>query len=85
MKSFSQMVSEELARARSLHNQKINSPHEGYAVILEELEEVWDEIKKKRSERSYAYLLDELVQVAAMAQRVAEDTVIPQLSNPPKQ
>jgi NTP pyrophosphatase (non-canonical NTP hydrolase) len=85
MKTFPKMVAEELARARTLHPKKINSPHEGYAVLLEELEEVWEEIKKKRSERSYEHLLDELVQVAAMAQRVAEDTVIPQLSNPPKQ
>jgi len=75
-KSFSKMVAEELASARKKHG-GTNSIHEGYAVILEELDEVWDEVKKKTKERNLVELLKELVQVGAMAQKMAEDVVIP--------
>src|SRR5713226_4865417 len=34
----------ELARARSLFP-RFNGPHEGYAVLLEELDELWVEVK----------------------------------------
>lgn len=44
-----------------------NSPHEGYAVILEELDELWDEIKRKRMNKEA--VRKEAVQVAAMALR----------------
>ena len=40
-----------------------NSTHEGYAVILEELDEMWDEIKANMTARSIL----ECKQVAAMA------------------
>jgi len=42
-----------------------SSPHEGYAVILEELDELWDEIKKKGGYTEAAY--HEAKQIAAMA------------------
>ncbi len=44
-------VSEELRRARE-HNEPINSAHEGYAVILEEVNEFWEEVRRKRTEQS---------------------------------
>ena len=62
----------ELCRARDKHT-KFNSEHEGYAVILEELDELWDEIKKKKEERDKTKLMKEVVQVAAMAMRFASD------------
>jgi hypothetical protein len=71
-RNFPAQVAVELDRARAGHN-NINSLHEGYAVILEEMDEVWDEIKKKRSQRDSAKLLAELIQIAAMCQRTAED------------
>ena len=40
-----------------------NSMHEGYAVILEELDEAWDQIKADNTEKACA----EMRQVAAMA------------------
>jgi hypothetical protein len=59
------------------HHGPFNSAHEGYSVILEELDELWDEIKLKRSERNPVNLREEAVQVAAMAIRflvdIAED------------
>lgn len=44
-----------------------NTPHEGYAVILEELDELWDEIKRK--DRTLSAMREEAIQVAAMAIR----------------
>lgn len=69
---FQAAVSAELSRARSAHAPQ-TSLHESYAVILEELDELWDECRKKASKRDPAAVLKELVQIAAMAQRAAED------------
>ncbi len=74
-KDFDKMVRDELARARA-KNAPMNSLHEGYAVILEELDEFWDEVKKKKVERNTTDILKELVQVAAMCQKTAEDVVL---------
>jgi hypothetical protein len=52
----------------------INSLHEGYAVILEELDEFWDAVKTKESTQTE--ILNELVQVAAMCLRTAMDCII---------
>ena len=43
-----------------LSNGSFNSAHEGYAVILEELDELWEEVKKKRSLRSYEKMFKEV-------------------------
>lgn len=51
----------------------MNSLHEGYAVVLEELEEAWDEIKVNPKRRDGAKVRDELIQVAAMAVRTVTD------------
>lgn len=48
-----------------------NSAHEGYAVIKEELDELWDEIKDKNSTKTLQY--HEAKQVAAMAIRFMLD------------
>jgi len=47
------------------------SLHEGYAVLLEELDELWIEIKKKVADRDYDNLYIEAVQVSAMAAMLA--------------
>ena len=78
MKTFDQLLAEEVAAAREEHV-PINSAHEGYAVLLEEVEEFWDWVKMKRSNRVPKEMLTELVQIAAMAQRTAEDVVMPLL------
>jgi hypothetical protein len=42
-----------------------SSVHEGYAVLKEEIDELWDEIKNKNSTRER--MREEAIQVAAMA------------------
>lgn len=59
-------VGAELERALRLHGE-FNSVHEGYAVLLEEVDELWDEIKKKRSLRDNKKMNSEALQVASMA------------------
>lgn len=77
-KKFKALVSAELKRARDGHA-KQHSLHEGFAVLLEEVDEFWDEVKKKSKNRDLQKTLAELVQIAAMAQRTAEDVLgVPQ-------
>ncbi len=71
LRLFTEQVAEELERARQKHPHRLASLHEGYAVILEEFDELWEEIKTQKV--SYYAVLTELVQVAAMCQRLAED------------
>lgn len=60
----------ELHRARAKFPD-FGTGHYGYAVILEELDELWDEIKKKNPSRER--LRAEAMQVAAMALRFMID------------
>ena len=60
----------ELLRATRLHG-PMRGTHEGYAVILEEVDELWDEVKKKHPDK--AMLREEAIQVAAMALRFVVD------------
>ncbi|MFW6149830.1 MAG: hypothetical protein ACOC6D_08225 [Atribacterota bacterium] len=48
-----------------------NTAHEGYAIIKEELDELWDEIKKKNSDSEA--MGKEALQVATMALRFITD------------
>lgn len=73
-KAFVAAVGQELEIARLSHA-PINSLHEGYAVILEECDELWAEVKKRSRDRNPGRIYAELVQIAAMAQRMAEDVV----------
>ena len=67
-------ILDELDKARKKHVQKFNSTHEGYAVIHEELDELWDEVKTQ-SGGDKAKLKKEAVQVAAMAIRFIQDLI----------
>lgn len=76
---FNELVSTELSCARAKHSGAQHSAHEGYAVLLEEVDEFWDFVKSQtpKTERGVREkrraMLEELVQIAAMAQRTAED------------
>ena len=56
-------VREEVERAINKHG-GMASAHEGYAVIQEEVDELWDEVKADRGYQESA--MDEAKQVAAM-------------------
>ena len=65
-------VGDELKDATKKHG-PFSSLHEAYAVILEELDEFWEEVRKKAHERTYGRMFKELIQVAAMAVRAVGD------------
>lgn len=65
-------VHQEIIRAKTMHPGAFNNPHEGWAVIFEELDELWDEVKKKRGGRDDA-ARKEAIQIAAMAIRYATE------------
>lgn len=73
--NFLDRVASELNRARAKHPKPINSAHEAYAVIREELDEFWQAVKEDRHKTAggRTAMVDELVQIAAMCQRAAED------------
>jgi len=53
---------------------KFNSAHEGYAVLLEEVDELWEAIKTNQKEsQRIIRITDEAIQVAAMAMRILVD------------
>jgi hypothetical protein len=63
-------VEEEARGAMALHP-SFNSAHEGYAVIDEEVDELWDEVKRRQKDP--VRMEAEAVQVAAMAVRFVVD------------
>lgn len=48
-----------------------NSAHEGYAVLAEEMDELWDHVKTNQRRRDLPKMQQEAIQVAAMAIRFA--------------
>lgn len=59
-------IVEEIVRARKTHG-PIASAHEGYAIMLEELDEVKEHVWMKQKLRDQGKMRKELVQLAAMA------------------
>jgi hypothetical protein len=68
----------EIQRAQQKHGSfPFYSTHQGYGVLLEEVDEMWDEIRRDNLELS----IKEAIQVAAMALRyVAEFGAVVQAS-----
>lgn len=54
-----------------------NSAHESFAILMEEVDELWDYVKTKQSKRSIVDMRKEAIQVAAMALRFAVDCCDP--------
>ena len=69
----------ELGRARANYP-PMASYHEGWAIIQEEVEELWAEVRKRPGARDRRKMQEEAVQVAAMALRFVVDLVPPLLS-----
>lgn len=59
-------IDNEVDRAR-MHGEQFSSLHEAYAVILEELDEIWDITRQKKRDRKAREIRKELIQIAAMA------------------
>lgn len=70
--SVLEMVKDEIVSA-ALKFPPMNSAHEGYAVLLEELDELWEHVKAKQFDRDIVAMQYEAIQVAAMAIRFAID------------
>lgn len=50
-----------------------NSAHEGYAILKEEVDELWQHVKTNQKRRDLSEMKKEAVQVAAMAVRFAAE------------
>lgn len=68
-------VLEELDRARAKHPRPFASPHEGYAIIAEEVDELWEQVRKKERKHDLPHMRHELIQIAAMCLRFIEDVI----------
>ena len=67
-------IIEEFNRATSKFG-SFHNAHEGYAVLLEEVDELWDNVKLNQKNKDRNDLIaDEAIQVAAMAIRLIYDT-----------
>jgi len=66
MKDIVALIVDELNRANKVYK-PFNSAHEAYAVMLEEMDELFDEIRKKCPDKSR--MRDEAIQVGAMAMK----------------
>jgi len=65
-------LAREAHRAGTLYP-PFNSAHEGFAILLEEVDELWDEVKKKNHD--IEAMRKEVVQVGAMAIRFIYDVL----------
>lgn len=63
----------EVLRAKTLFPAMFVNQHEGYAVLLEEVDELWDDVKKNQRNYDLAAQRKEALQVAAMAIRFAAE------------
>ncbi len=61
---------DELASARKAFTPFV-SAHEGWAVIAEELDELWEQVRFPQRDRNRESMRKECVQIAAMAARFA--------------
>lgn len=66
------LICRELSRARRLYPQ-FHSGHEGIAVIQEEVDELWADVKASKGLRQSAAAGAEALQIAAMAIRFVTD------------
>ena len=69
--SVLEKITAEVFRAKSIHPNNFYNTHEGYAVIKEEIDELWDEIKINPKKENYSLfkIRSEAIQSAAMLVR----------------
>jgi hypothetical protein len=77
-------VFKEVRRAKSIYKEDFHNQHEGYAVILEEIDKLWDEVKKNQRNYDIPAQRKEAIQCAAMCIRfIAELTPIVPIESAP--
>ena len=62
-----QLIQAEHDKAKKKYTQNFTSNHEGFAVLKEEVDELWDEVKRKHP--SNEQMREEAIQIGAMALR----------------
>ena len=72
MKEILKEIINEVKSARNKYP-AFHSNHEGYAVLLEEIEELWNYIKESKSTKADDKMRKECIQIAAMSIRFIED------------
>lgn len=65
-------VEEEVRRAQNSFP-AFHSAHEGFSVLNEEVDELWELVKVKQGKRDGEHMQKEAIQIAAMAIRFALD------------
>jgi hypothetical protein len=70
--TFRKLQEGKIEKARQDHG-PYHSAHEAYAVILEELDEFWEEVRMRSENRDHGVMLRELVDIAVTAERAAYD------------
>ena len=65
-------IETEYLRASDLYPD-LHSNHEAYAVIKEEVDELWDEIKKSKRTTGNKEIRHELIQIGAMVVRFLDN------------
>lgn len=63
----------EVLDATTLWPNPANSAHEAYAILLEEVDELWDHVRTNQKRRDVEAMYKEAIQVAAMAIRFAAE------------
>lgn len=65
-------IKQEYERAEQMFP-AFHSLHEGYAVLLEEVDELWEMVRAKQSHKAGVMARKECIQIAAMAIRMIVD------------
>jgi NTP pyrophosphatase (non-canonical NTP hydrolase) len=67
--NFLNKVKKEAEKALKKHG-PTKSLHEGYGILMEEVDEFWDEVKKRPENRDMSNLRLELVQIASTCYKI---------------
>lgn len=70
-KSTKSLIDREIVRLETKYG-SVSSLHEGYSLLLEEMDEFWEEVKKKPSKRNIRNIKHELTQISALSRFMLE-------------